>query len=156
MSDQQQTTAATPLFQRGDFKLAGGARSSWKIECDALTEDDWDGLAAMLNEFLPQPFSRVVGVPRGGAPFAHALTTYATGKDDDLLLVVDDVWTTGASMFRFVIEELGLDWVNDHFHMAVAFARKTTPAEVTALFSVPSPEQIAAATAVIEDEENEY
>lgn len=64
------------LFRLGDFALASGSRSSWKIECDALTADDWRALAAMAVEVLP-PFARVVGVPRGGWPFMFALQPYA-------------------------------------------------------------------------------
>jgi hypothetical protein len=65
------------LFQLGDFTLASGASSLWKIECDALTPEDWQALAQMAVEILP-PFGEVVGVPRGGVPFADALRPFVT------------------------------------------------------------------------------
>lgn len=131
---------ANGLFVTGDFTLASGAKSSWKIECDALTVLDWDGLAQMALTVL-RPFGNVVGVPRGGIPFANALRPFATSGH---LLIVDDVWTTGGSMRRHretimrychdvgspttsVEEAIGL----------VAFARNRPEPWVTALFQMP-------------------
>lgn len=88
------------LFQTGDFTLRSGKKSKWKIECDALSPDDWAGLAAMAVEILP-PFRLARGVPRGGLPFAEALERYATGRMCDPILIAEDVCTTGGSMVRF-------------------------------------------------------
>jgi len=33
------------LFQFGDFSLHSGSKSKWKIECDALTDEDVEALA---------------------------------------------------------------------------------------------------------------
>jgi orotate phosphoribosyltransferase len=85
------------LFQLGDFTLHSGQKSSWRIECDALTPEDWAALAAMAAERLPQ-FSVVIGVPRGGTPFEEALRAHATDDQQLPVLLVDDVWTTGGSM----------------------------------------------------------
>lgn len=115
------------LFQTGDFTLASGQKSTWKIECDALTPEDWAGLAAMAVQFLPA-FGAVLGVPRGGLPLARALERYATvGKT----LVVDDVWTTGGSMKRFIAERN----LEEYFGL-VAFARNPPQSWVTALFTM--------------------
>ena len=87
------------IFQLGDFTLASGLSSGWKIECDSLTPEDWQALALMASEILP-PFGQVEGVPRGGIPFADALRQYADPQSD-VLLIAEDVVTTGGSMERF-------------------------------------------------------
>lgn len=89
------------LFMTGDFTLRSGKKSRWKIECDALTKEDWAGLAAMAAEIIP-PFGGVLGVPKGGIPFADALRRYATERQSDPLLIAEDVCTTGGSMVRYV------------------------------------------------------
>lgn len=83
------------LFEQGDFTLHTGQSSRWKINCDALTADDIDTLATMLVAILPE-FGRVEGVPRGGLRIANALAPYIA--DSKRLLIVDDVFTTGASL----------------------------------------------------------
>ena len=87
------------LFQRGDFTLSGGARSDFKIDCDALSDEDWDTLAYLAAKRLPK-FGSVSGVPEGGLKFAKALEKYVSGYPDAGYLIADDVWTTGASMRR--------------------------------------------------------
>lgn len=98
------------LFQRGDFVAASGATLPWKVECDALTPEDWRTLAGAVAGAVR--FGTVEGVPRGGLAFAEALAPYAsTGP----LLIVDDVLTTGGSMER---HRAGRDAIG-----VVAFAR---------------------------------
>jgi orotate phosphoribosyltransferase len=84
------------LFRSGDFTLHSGEHSPFKIDCDGLTGEDWEALAALAAALLP-PFSAVYGVPRGGVRFAAALQKHATPGAWPLL-IVDDVLTTGASM----------------------------------------------------------
>lgn len=115
-----------PLFGLGDFPLHSGARSMWKIECDALTYADWEALAFMLIELLPV-FSEVEGVPRGGALLAEIMREYADATGP--LLIVDDVWATGGSMEA---HRAGRDAMG-----AVVFARRPVAQWVTALFSMP-------------------
>jgi orotate phosphoribosyltransferase len=85
------------VFQMGNFTLNSGKKAKWKIECDTLTKEDWEGLAAIAVERIPA-FSAVEGIPRGGIPFADALRPYATSGP---LLIADDVFTTGGSIMRF-------------------------------------------------------
>jgi hypothetical protein len=88
------------LFQLDDFTLNCGLKASWKIECDALTDDDWLSLASMATAILPS-FRIAEGVPRGGFRFATALNAHATGNPGHPLLIADDVLTTGNSMERY-------------------------------------------------------
>lgn len=116
------------LFQLGNFTLHSGATSAWKIDCDALTDDDLAALAVMAAEQL-SPFSIVVGVERGGVRFAQAMHKHV--DPDGIVLIVDDVLTTGASM-----EEIRKRWSDEHTMGLVIFARSQPPGWVTALFQM--------------------
>src|SRR5438128_7007958 len=83
-----------PLFQVGYFTSQSGQLLKWKIECDALTDEEWAGAARIAIDYLPD-FSYASGVPRGGIQFARALNKYATKGPT---LIVDDVFTTGRSI----------------------------------------------------------
>ena len=117
------------LFSVGDFVSHAGLPLKWKIECDAISPDEWEALATMIMEYQTEPFGKVVGIPRGGVPLQKALEPYATGKDTDPLLVVDDVYTTGTSFMEFCGEDDCLKWV--------VFARVPTKGGVKALFTMP-------------------
>lgn len=113
------------LFRSGDFTLASGAKSSFKIECDSLSTMDWDALAMMAKEWelLPR-FGRVFGVPQGGIPFANALEKFID-PTSKLVLIVDDVLTTGGSIKKYVQrlkDEKVMNESNDWVAL-VAFAR---------------------------------
>jgi len=82
------------MFEWGDFTLHSGGVNPFRIDCTALTWYDLSALAAMIVPKL-QPFGQVYGIPRGGIRFARALEPYETIGPR---LVVDDVYTTGASM----------------------------------------------------------
>lgn len=84
------------LFQDGDFTLHSGDKSDWIIDCGALTDDDLRVLAKLIVKTLP-PFERVIGIPRGGLRFAAQLERHTTIGGPAVLLV-DDVYTTGASL----------------------------------------------------------
>lgn len=117
-----------PLFVKERFRSHSGLMLDWKIECEALTTDDWVCLAKMASLFLP-PFRVAEGIPRGGLALASAMEYYGTGDPAHPILICDDVYTTGRSMderknFRDVI---GL----------VAFARgKIYHSWVRAIFQV--------------------
>ena len=95
------------LFQLGNFVSHAGKELEWKIECDALTDDDWECLAKMISE--KTQFGSVYGIPRGGTKLANALQKYCNPKNP-LRLVVDDVWTTGKSM-RDVMQKNDIGFV---------------------------------------------
>lgn len=113
------------LFQLGTFTLASGKQSSFKIDCDALTDADVECVASLIAQRMP-PFSAVEGVPRGGLRLAAAMEQYKSVEGR--LLIVDDVLTSGGSMERHRAGRLAMG--------AVIFARGSSPFWVTSLFSM--------------------
>lgn len=114
------------MFQVGEFILASGKKSNFKIDCDALTNDDWKSLAAFVAPSLPR-FGSTIGVPRGGWKFAEALYEYRTPYAP-IMLLVDDVWTTGMSMRKYIPQDT--EW-----HGVVLFSRcEVLPHNITVLF----------------------
>jgi len=113
----------TNLFIRKDFVSHSGLNLTWKIDCDALKEDDWAALAFMVSEHVN--FGKVYGIPRGGTAFAEALEPYVT---EGPTLIVDDVLTTGGSMLEacasYGPESYGI----------VVFARGSCPDWITPMF----------------------
>lgn len=100
----------TNLFTWGDFVANSGKTLPFKVECDALTDEDIECAARYVAGRFR--FKNVVGVPRGGLRLAAALGEYVGVWDhdrpDDHLpfppLIVDDVLTTGGSMERMRAE----------------------------------------------------
>ena len=107
------------LFQLGDFTLASGQATNWKIECDALTDDDWQALAFLISR--QHSFGNVIGVPRGGLKLAGYLWRYVSPNARSCL-IVDDVYTTGGSMHK-----LRDTLPPDRYFGAVVFARAPIP-----------------------------
>ena len=121
------------LFTVGDFISHAGLPLKWKIECDAISPEQWSALATMIMEYQTEPFSKVVGIPRGGLALQYALEPYVT-EGDYPWLVVDDVYTTGTSFREFC--------TNKHTMFAYkwcVFARKPIPSmeDINALFTMP-------------------
>lgn len=126
------------LFQRGNFTLHSGKQSDFKIECDALTDDDWEGIAQEIAKRVK--FRAVYGVPTGGLKLQKALEKYATKGDPELpptlpILIVDDVLTTGKSILEFA-QNLGAEGVW-RIRGFVVFAREECHTEwIDALFKM--------------------
>lgn len=99
----------------------------WKFNCDALSDRDIEQMACLLVPRLPR-FGLVEGIPRGGLRLAEALLPYRT---EGPLLLVDDVWTTGRSMWEAREKNPFNDVIG-----AVLLARSATPGWVTALFEM--------------------
>lgn len=119
------------LFQSGNFVLHSGAHSGFKIDCDALTSEDWRALASIISKKFR--FGRVWGIPRGGTKLANALLPYVTeGKT----LIVDDVLTTGNSMEE-ARRVLGEDSIG-----VVVFARQAPPTWITSIFKLMVKEEV--------------
>ena len=123
----------TDLFRKVDFISHAGIPISYKIECDGISEAEWSAIAKMIMDYQIEPFSKVVGIPRGGLPLQFAMEEYVT-PGDHAWLVVDDVYTTGTSFREFCTTKETM-----FAHKWVAFARKPVPKNdgVQALFTMP-------------------
>ena len=122
------------LFQSVDFKSHAGLDLSWKIEMDALEDEEWVTISQMILE-LSQPFREAIGVPRGGTRLGKLLNQYGTGNLQDPILIVDDVLTTGGSMEEFKRKRV---FRNPTKYIGwVVFARGFPPQWCRALFQMP-------------------
>ena len=122
------------LFQKQKFTSHAGIPMEWKIEMDAISDKEWDCLAAMIMDYQKEPFSKVVGIPRGGVKLQNALQKYSEWEPKHPWLVVDDVYTTGTSFREFCTTKetmFAYKWA--------VFARKPTDKDsgVRALFTMP-------------------
>jgi len=121
------------LFQQYNYTGHAGDSLTWKIECDALSDDEWKILANTLLTYEKRPFRVAVGIPRGAVKLGNALNVFATGESHHPVLVVDDVYTTGTSFREFKDKH----YPNEHIMQWVIFARKPTTNNVNALFTMP-------------------
>lgn len=131
------------LFKKQVVKLNSGQESDFKIECDALTDEDWECLAYLISKEVS--FDSVRGVPTGGNKLAEALVKYGTNTWTQTILIVDDVLTTGGSMERMKVElkknELKVYDVDGNlmettYKGFVVFARGTCPDWISTLFKM--------------------
>jgi orotate phosphoribosyltransferase len=87
------------IFKTGNFILASGLKSNFKIDCDDLTEFDLHSLALYAKDLIPK-FKEVYGVPTGGLRFANQMKKFKSNTGN--ILVIDDVFTTGKSITEFI------------------------------------------------------
>ena len=118
------------LFQKTKVKLSTGSISDFKIECDALTDEDWECLAYLISKRLD--FRLAVSVPTGGDKLAKALNKYCRAHIDYPVLLCDDVLTTGKSMEKRMEGLLN----SDDTIGVVVFARGKCPGWITPLFQM--------------------
>ena len=119
------TTVGRSLFVKQDLILHSGEKSDFKIECDALTDEDLECLAYLVSK--KYSFFRVRGVPTGGERLAAKLEKYESDDAEDFLLV-DDVLTTGNSMEHCKKQILG------NVNGVVIFARGNCPEWIEPIF----------------------
>lgn len=125
----------TELFQLKEFTSHAGQKLPWKIECDALSHNEWSCIAEMIMEYEDRPFRAVIGIPSGGNMLSFKLAKYCTGEARHGILIVDDVYTTGKS-FRDFIDRY--QYHKDINLMCwVAFARIKPEEGINALFQMP-------------------
>jgi len=75
------------LFNKGIFHLFSGRTTDWVIDCNALSQDDWECIRNLVLERHPN-FSHVAGVSTNGKRLADLLSSFCTNGD---VLLVDDV-----------------------------------------------------------------
>jgi orotate phosphoribosyltransferase len=114
------------LFENKPFVSHAGINLSFKIECDALDNDDIETLAEIIGKKFS--FGRVYGIPTGGLRLASALERFRSSSGK--VLIVDDVLTTGVSM-EALRREVGADSVG-----VVIFARGKCPAWIYPIFQL--------------------
>ena len=121
------------LFIKEDFISHAGLPLAWKVECDALSDSDYEALAKIVSEKIT--FRAVRGIPRGGIPFEKALKQYCTNDPADPLLIADDVYTTGTSMREvyedgaigivvFARNEIKDDWIRAIWQITICYETK--------------------------------
>lgn len=119
-----------PLIELGEFKSHSGIRLPWKINCDALTDEDIGALAKIISDKVE--FNDVYGIPKGGIRLEQALKPYAKNDPVYPMLIVDDVLTTGRSMEDALLNH---GHGRDHTVGVVIFARGECPRWVTPIFT---------------------
>lgn len=122
------------LFRLGSFKLHSGGHSDWKIDLDALDDEDV-AMLAKLGARLVGKFDCVTGIPRGGLRLAEAVSEYISDDEGAPCLIVDDVLTTGGSMEKAKEELLSEAAPGTRVIGLVAFARGPCPPWVKAVFT---------------------
>ena len=119
------------LFQLGEFTLSSGEKTHFKIDCDALVDDDIACIAKLVVDMVGD-FEEVIGVPTGGLRLARALQKYKV-PGCMVLLLVDDVLTTGRNIQELLTSAPTKDV---KIKGAVIFARGECPAWVTPVFQL--------------------
>jgi hypothetical protein len=121
------------LFNTGVFRLHSGDLSNFKIDCDALTDEDLQAVADVFGTQMM--FGEIVGIPTGGNKLADCFVKWI--GDSDILLIVDDVLTTGTSMYREYDKAMQSGkWAS--VIGFVIFARGKVPDWVFPMFQMPS------------------
>lgn len=123
---------------RKSFVMHNGKPSDFKIECDALTDEEIETFAMLIAKRFQ--FRDVVPVPRGGYRIRGALKKYCSAGP---LLIVDDVLTTGLSMEMERIEPSDIG--------VVLFARGPCPDWVHPVFSLWEDVPLSAVAAQMTD-----
>lgn len=109
------------LFVDKEFESHSGKKLYFKIECDALTHDDYKTLAKLVAKHFK--FKQVVGIATGGMGLALSLHKYCD-PESERILIVDDVCHTGGSMEekkKEIMESTGVD--EDYVDGVVIFER---------------------------------
>ena len=121
------------LFEKKEFFSHSGELLTWKIECDALSDEDIETLAFLISKKFT--FRRVYGLPTGGIRLGIALQKY-TDDESNTSLIVDDVLTTGKSMEDHRHSVWAENLENEEVDGVVIFARKECAEWITPIFEL--------------------
>lgn len=119
------------LFKQGVFTAHSGQELPYKIDCDALTDEDIECIAFIIAS--KTSFGVVEGIPSGGCRLADALEPYAEIEASFNMLIVDDVLTSGASMEEWKPRHVSRISPDDITGWVI-FARGDVPKWVNAVF----------------------
>jgi hypothetical protein len=121
------------IFVKKDFISHSSKQLQWKIDCDALSDEDVETCAWLIAQKI-KFFGSVIGIPTGGTRLAYALQKYTSYyMRDDRILIVDDVLTIGESMGK-EFDIISKKYPNSIIAGAVIFARSIPQTWITPLF----------------------
>lgn len=121
------------LFRKSNFILHSGSKSNWKIDCDILSDEDYETLAWIVAKEWNLAFSSVISIPTGGDRFAEQLRKYEYDWTEySTVVIVDDVLTTGKS---FEKEQKKWTWLKNVIGVVI-FARGECPGWVRPIFQM--------------------
>jgi orotate phosphoribosyltransferase len=120
------------LFQLKDFIMHSGGKGYFKIECDFLSKGDHETFAKIISK--KYDFGIVRGVPTGGFIIEKHLAKYVN-VESDVVLIVDDVLTTGNSMNEYR-DILRTDYPEHEYKGVVLFARTKCPDWIEPVFQM--------------------
>ena len=120
------------LFRAGIFKLFSGRSSDWAVNCDDLTDDDWDCIRNLILERHPN-FSTVVGMTKNGKLLADLLNPFTTTGD---VLLVDDVLNINLMQTQRLWYRTRMSYHSREVSGYVVFACMPCPSWVRALWQL--------------------
>lgn len=124
------------LFQDGKFTSAAGIELDFKIDCDALSDESLMALAKQARKLISP--SKLIPVPTGGIRFAAAIEGIGALWSPGYPVIIDDVWTTGASVLKIATEHGLIHDLGLKVKCCVIVARGDHPHWVKPLFTINS------------------
>lgn len=127
------------LFRWGGFRSSAGNMLPFKIECDALTDEDIHCIANVIAS--QTTFRAVYSVPTGGDRLGLALHPFQHPDDTNRIIIVDDVLSTGRSMesakerVNELLKNMGVEFEGEIIGWVI-FARTKPPDWINAMFTL--------------------